>query len=254
MNINSTILKSARQAIEFGWSLVTTKPNSKVTTGVWKHRQQTRASFAELLEDLLDGCGIAVVNGEVSNHAVLDFDSRILAREFMKTHRELCRVMAISRRGIHIHFKTSIPVKTQHLDKLDVLGTGSLCMLPPSIANNHQYRWIKGYEPENGFPEFPYDLFPEPPEYRPQMPVVTSFDRQHLIGRAEKYLACMEPAISGSNGHSTLFRSAAVLIQKFELTVTEALPLLLNYNERCEPPFQPKEVERKLNEVLKLRS
>jgi len=253
MNIQHDMLAAARKHINDGESLVTVYPGTKKPR-TWKHRQETRATLDEIVDDLTGGFNIARVNGMISQRAVFDFDDIDFAEEFAGRYPHLCRVISLTRRGIHIHFRTSKPVKSRHFKDFDLLAEGSLTLLPPSIVEDHEYRWIEDYEPSNGYPEFPYHLLPEQPVQNvPQMPVVTCSDRQRRIWRAEKYLAVMEPAVSGKGGHNQLFKAACVCTQKFGLTREEALPLLLNYNDRCEPPFTEKGVIHKLDDALKSR-
>ena len=72
------------------------------------------------------------------------------------------------------------------------------------------------------------------------------------IDRARSYLARMEEAISGQGGHSTTFKAACVLVHGFALSVEEALPLMLEYNERCVPPWTEKELRHKLTDAAKV--
>jgi hypothetical protein len=68
-----------------------------------------------------------------------------------------------------------------------------------------------------------------------------------LIERARAYVSKMPAAVSGQNGHGVTFHVACVLVQGFGLTPTQAMPLLEEYNERCEPPWSTKELEHKLD-------
>lgn len=70
---------------------------------------------------------------------------------------------------------------------------------------------------------------------------------ESLIDRARKYVAKMPPAISGQNGHGATYHVACVLVQGFGLTMTQAMPLLKEYNERCEPPWSDRELLHKLD-------
>lgn len=65
--------------------------------------------------------------------------------------------------------------------------------------------------------------------------------------RARRYLARMEPAISGSGGRSATFKAAVALIKVFGLREKEALPLLMEWNESCSPPW----IERELQPFLR---
>lgn len=73
-----------------------------------------------------------------------------------------------------------------------------------------------------------------------------------IIDNARKYVAKMPPAISGQNGHDKTIAVACVLVKGFNLSVSDALPLLREYNARCEPPWPDAEIERKLSEADRL--
>lgn len=84
-------------------------------------------------------------------------------------------------------------------------------------------------------------------------PIPTTFDpdRNRVIARARKYLAVMDPAVEGQNGHTQLFYAACILVKGFGLTPGEARPLFVEYNARCLPPENERQVEHKLAEALR---
>lgn len=69
--------------------------------------------------------------------------------------------------------------------------------------------------------------------------------------RAARYLACVDPAIAGQGGHNQTFRAACSLVLGFGLSVDEAMPLLAEYNTRCEPQWSEKELLHKLESADK---
>lgn len=67
------------------------------------------------------------------------------------------------------------------------------------------------------------------------------------IARARRYVATIEPAITGQGGHALTFRAAAKLVHGFGLSDPEALDVLLrDYNTRCQPPWTRSELEHKV--------
>lgn len=68
-----------------------------------------------------------------------------------------------------------------------------------------------------------------------------------LIERARLYVSKMPAAVSGQNGHGATFHVACVLVQGFGLSPAQAMPLMEEFNLRCEPPWTTKELEHKLN-------
>src|SRR5262249_22306047 len=71
--------------------------------------------------------------------------------------------------------------------------------------------------------------------------------------RARAYVAKCEPAVSGSGGHSRTFAVARSLIgwvRDQGLSDDDAWDLLLEYNERCLPPWSERELEHKWQSAL----
>lgn len=79
-------------------------------------------------------------------------------------------------------------------------------------------------------------------------------DQQTVESRARAYLAKVPPAIAGQGGHNATFRAAMVLVDGFNLSPAEALPLLQEWNTGCQPPWSDYELEHKLNDAEKKRS
>lgn len=69
--------------------------------------------------------------------------------------------------------------------------------------------------------------------------------------RARQYVAKMPGAVSGENGHGVTFRVACVLAKGFQLPENEAWQVLLEFNQRCEPPWTEHELRHKLNSAMK---
>ncbi len=73
-----------------------------------------------------------------------------------------------------------------------------------------------------------------------------------LSDRMRAYLEKVDPAISGQDGHGTTLKAACALVWGFGLDPEEAFPFLSEYNARCQPPWNEKELRHKLNEALKV--
>lgn len=73
-----------------------------------------------------------------------------------------------------------------------------------------------------------------------------------VLERARRYLAKKDPAITGSGGHRALWHAAAALTRGFGLSETDAFALLAeDFNPRCQPPWAPSELARKVRETAK---
>jgi hypothetical protein len=72
-----------------------------------------------------------------------------------------------------------------------------------------------------------------------------------VIDRARKYVAQMPPAISGQAGHNATFRVACVLALGFALPEPDALNILREYNQTCQPPWSERELQHKITQAGK---
>jgi hypothetical protein len=69
--------------------------------------------------------------------------------------------------------------------------------------------------------------------------------------RVRRYLATIPPAIEKNDGSGQTFYVACRLVLGFGLTPDQAWPFMLEYNERCEPPWNEKELRHKLDDANK---
>jgi hypothetical protein len=70
------------------------------------------------------------------------------------------------------------------------------------------------------------------------------------LDRARTYIAKMPGAISGAAGHDATFAVACKLVG-FGLSPDEAWLLLLEYNQRCVPPWSEGELQHKLDDAFR---
>ena len=85
----------------------------------------------------------------------------------------------------------------------------------------------------------------------PAKPIPDFRSNDAVVERARKYLAKMPPAVSGQSGHNATFHAACVLALGFELSESDAISLMLEFNQRCQPPWSDKDINRKVREALK---
>lgn len=71
----------------------------------------------------------------------------------------------------------------------------------------------------------------------------------NIATRARRLAETMEPAVSGSGGHTTFYKAAIALVKGLGLSIDEAHPHMMQYNARCVPPFSDYDVERKLRDA-----
>lgn len=74
-------------------------------------------------------------------------------------------------------------------------------------------------------------------------------ENQHVLDQARAHVARMPEAISGQNGHDRTFAVACALVKGFDLSVDAARPLMDEYNQRCRPPWNEREIDHKLGDA-----
>lgn len=72
------------------------------------------------------------------------------------------------------------------------------------------------------------------------------------VDRCRAYLDKVPGAISGESGHDWTYHAACIAIIDFNLSFDEAFPLLMEWNQKCEPPWSESELMHKLESVDKL--
>jgi RecA-family ATPase len=70
-----------------------------------------------------------------------------------------------------------------------------------------------------------------------------------LIEQAARYLQSIPPAISGQGGHSQTLNAARALVWGFNLPEAQAMELLSQWNQGCQPPWSQRELEHKIKEA-----
>jgi hypothetical protein len=71
------------------------------------------------------------------------------------------------------------------------------------------------------------------------------------IERAKRYLMSVPPAIAGQHGDVHTFRVCCRLSRGFALDDEQALTVLADWNERCEPPWTVDELLDKLHRAAR---
>lgn len=67
-----------------------------------------------------------------------------------------------------------------------------------------------------------------------------------VFERARRYVQRCPPAISGQFGHKTTFKVACALVHGFALSEQEALALLREWNQTCQPPWDEADLQHKV--------
>jgi hypothetical protein len=103
-----------------------------------------------------------------------------------------------------------------------------------------------------------YGLAKERPKHAPEATGHTDPWEQTVVGetleaRIIAYLATCDPAVSGQRGHDTTLRVACAIGPGFNLTANDAFRYLCDhYNGRCRPPWEERDLRRKVSEAFKV--
>jgi hypothetical protein len=140
---------------------------------------------------------------------------------------------------------------------IDIRGDGGQVVAAPSLhRSGKRYAWKKGHEPGRlelaEAPEWLLNLLREEAKpAAPAKPRPVPAPSTRALERARKYLARMPPAISGQGGHDALWAAAQTLVRGFNLSEGEAYDLLASdYNQRCEPPWEEKDLRHKIADAI----
>ena len=75
-----------------------------------------------------------------------------------------------------------------------------------------------------------------------------------ILERARSYVAKCPPAISGQEGHKATFKVACALVRGFALGESDALSVLREWNQSCQPPWSDAELQHKATSAARAKS
>jgi hypothetical protein len=248
--IPDEIAEAANEYVRLGLSIVWLRPGGKAPLRMgWQH-------LPALPDGYVRDCNLGIRCGSVSGVVCVDLDSPA-AVEYATRHLPYTPWRTLTGSGgQHWYYRYPpdkvIPnkVKIGGLS-IDLRSDGGLAVAAPSVhANGKTYTQIEKWTTA----ELP--LF-DPSWFAEHKPVVSNV-RQSVnsgsasISRARKYMQSLSPAVAGQGGHKQTLLAAAALTRGFCLSDADSLALLREYNCRCVPPWEEKDLVRKLKESRKL--
>lgn len=141
------------------------------------------------------------------------------------------------------HNEAEIPNRVGVMPGIDVRCRGGQIVAAPSMhASGNRYRWVNNAQPAV-LPDAIYERIRRPKaSAAPVIPITRGRD---TFKRVRAYVAKMDPAIQGSNGSGACFEVANVVTHN-GLTSDEEWSIMLEYNQRCDPPWSERELRHKL--------
>jgi hypothetical protein len=271
---HSEILDAALSYLERGFSIVPQRPGEKKPCVRWKafqDRLPTREEVIDWFTRQFPDAGLAVVLGPISKLFVIDVDGPEAHAELIsRLDAEPAAPKVLSGSGkpfrYHLFFRhPAVPTRakiTPWHPMLEFRGNRSIVILPPSLHRSGlRYQWAPGRSLEDiPLPDVPAAVLEALSERaakdagherQADERVLTPAELGRAQKRARAYLAKLAPAIEGQGGDKQTFTVACHLVIDFGLSPAESLPLMREYNERCQPPWSEAELLRKLREADK---
>ena len=239
-----TLVEQALDYVSFGWSILPVKPEEKrpyMTN--WLQYNRTRAT-PEMVENWfrsLSGAGIGAVTGKVSNMVVLDVESwcKIPIEELLKKYPT--QMIARSGSGGHhlyYQYPTGISKVSNRVgifEGADLRADGGFIVLPPTVhPNGSRYEWIK---------RGPLGAFPRPLLDIESRPAVQN----------EGWIVEALRGVSEGGRNDTCARLAGYFCKK-GMTADIVEALLMEWNERNDPPMPAREVRTTLRSIERSHS
>jgi hypothetical protein len=223
----------------------------------WKRYQTERVPRHQVEEWFSQGeHNIALISGAVSGTVVVDGDSADACGYIELITPETMKVL--TSKGAHYYFRHpggKVPNSVRVLDEppIDLRGDGGLTIGPGSVhTSGHRYRLPDGADlvPVADLPVFNRDWFQLAEAKvqtfeRPTLTIPTG-DRRDAFTQARKYLGNVPGAIQGSGGDSHTYVQACRLVRGWNLTDSEALDLLAEWNAKCSPAWSEAELVEKV--------
>jgi hypothetical protein len=209
--------------------------------------------------------GVGLVTGEHAGYFVLDIDKdkggEETLRVFEHENGELPATWTTRTGGggRHLFFRhPGFPVRCSASKLglgLDVRGEGGYVVAPPSShPSGAAYRWADGRAPGEHEIADALGWLLEPLRgqgRKPEPGRSTASSSSDVLRRARSYLERLPGAIAGSGGHDQTWDAVIKVVRGFALDEQAALQLFLaDYNPRCEPPWEEKDLQHKIRDAI----
>jgi predicted P-loop ATPase len=166
---------------------------------------------------------------------------------------ETMRAVSGSGNGAHLIYRLAphqdaalITDRQKVLPGVDVKLRGQF-VAPPSLhISGNRYQWIKLMEPAL-LPDRIYAMIRTPDAPKALVRATSSSNSSVTIRRMSNWIAKADAATSGERGHGATMRVASKICAQ-GLSEAEEWDLLCEYNQRCSPPWNERELRHKHSE------
>lgn len=233
----------------------------------WPSRTLDSADAVTEAQRRWPGCNLGIATGGTSGIVVVDVDPKnggdVSLKRFMAEHGRLPRtpVQRTPSGGYHLVFRapaqpvSNAPLSREEYPGIDIRGDNGQIVAAPSKTPTGAYSWhVSPLDaPLAELPATVLALLQRGPArsspagapaqdtgrgYFPPAPPA-------VLDAARAALERHGPAVDGQAGGLHTVQAGAILTHDFALTDAEALPLLLEWNETCVPPWEPGELHAK---------
>jgi len=239
-----SVLEQALEYVDLGWSILPVKPDEKRPyMSNWLQYMKLRAS-KDTVENWfrsLSGAGVGVVTGKISNIVVLDVEHWCPTP--IETLLKKYPTQLISRSGsggYHLYYTfpqnvSKVSNRVGIFEGADLRADGGFIVLPPTIhQNGNRYEWVQRGIP-GAFPLALLDI-----ESRPTV-------------QNEGWITEALRGVSEGGRNDTCARLAGYFFKKgINSDIVEAM--LLEWNERNDPPLPVKEVRQTIRSIERSHS
>lgn len=247
--MSTNIYEQALTLYNYGFSIIPIKERDKKPIGKWYEFQTRRLTLNELDNAFLNkNINIGILTGSLSKIIVVDADSEDAVVYMENNHPSPWRVK--TSRGQHFYFKhPGINVKNGvHLlgMALDVRGDGGYVIGPGSThPSGHIYESVGDWGNLN------VDILPlfDPSWIETEQ---KSSKKMSNVDKAIQYLKSAAISTEGDGGDNQAFKTAAYIIDKFNIDQNVLLGLMLSHwNCRCLPPWSENDLRIKIENAFK---
>ena len=249
---------------ERGISVIPVPRGEKKPTIRWKEYQTRNATPDEVTRWFGNGpTNMAIICGATSGIVAVDTDSPE-AEAWAQEHLPATPWMTRTSHGFHrfyrhpgVEVRNKARIHGRDGIALDVRGDGGYVISPYSLHPSG-ITYLPGGEwsgPVVDLPAFETAWVPQeecsvpPPQPRAEYSSDGSPRTPFECARAA--MEKRDPAIQGQGGDHWTFVTAAYLVNDFNLSDDEAMALLIDWNQRCVPPWTEKDLWKKVSSARK---